>query len=97
MNLLQSHHQSKSFSVKQTIVYILENIVGIPRYLEKDLNKFVSILVDYLGEGSLEIRERSKKLVLQLLDSARGDEVARMIPADHLNKLRKKETKEEKE
>lgn len=56
VSLLQAHHQSKSFAVKQTIVYILESVVGVPRYIDRDLNRIVNILVYYLSEGSLEIR-----------------------------------------
>lgn len=89
VNLLHTHHMTKSFPVKQSVVYILENIVGIPKFIEKDLGKIVGILVDYMSEGSLEIRDRSKKVVLQLLDGPRGDEVLKMLPTDHLNKIRK--------
>lgn len=88
--MLQNHHQSKSFSVKQSIIYIMENIALLPKFMDKDLPKMVGILVDYLSEGSLEIRDRTKKIILQLLDSNRGDEVSRMIPVDFLNKLKKK-------
>lgn len=38
----------------------------------------------------MEIRDRTKKILLQLLDSNRGDDVAKMIPVDFMNKLRKK-------
>lgn len=68
----------------------MENIALLPKFMDKDLPKMVGILVDYLSEGSLEIRDRTKKIILQLLDSNRGDEVSRMIPVDFLNKLKKK-------
>jgi hypothetical protein len=34
---------------------------------------------------------------LQLLESVRGEDVAKMIPSDHLSKIRKKEPKEERD
>jgi hypothetical protein len=49
----------------------------------------VAVLVDYLSEGSLEIRDRSKKVVIGLLEGVRGEEVARMLPAEQLGKIRK--------
>lgn len=49
----------------------------------------MAVLVDYLSEGSLEIRDRSKKVVIGLLEGVRGEEVARMLPAEQLGKIRK--------
>ncbi len=70
-------------------MFILENISQLGRFTDRDMGRIVGILVGYMGEGSLEIRERTKKVLIQLLDGARGEEVGKMIPPDILSKIRK--------
>ena len=49
------------------------------------------ILIDFMSEGSLEIRERTKQLLNSLIASDKGETVLRLIPKEHKGKLRKRE------
>ena len=42
-----------------------------------------------MGEGALEIRERSKSLLVKLLTEDKHDKVAKIVPPDVLKKVRK--------
>lgn len=44
-----------------------------------------------MNEGSLEIREKSKSLLTNILKSERGSTIIGLIPAELLNKLKKTE------
>ena len=55
----------------------------------------MGILVNFLGEGSLEIREKAKNLLTNILVSERGPEMMRLVPGEHLNKLKIRQFKPE--
>ena len=53
MTLLSNTHISRAIPVKTAIVTILEGITFLPKYFERDLEKIVVILIDFMSEGSL--------------------------------------------
>jgi hypothetical protein len=53
---LINSHTSRAIPIKIAIANVLENITFLPKFYEKELERIVGILVDFLGEGSLEIR-----------------------------------------
>jgi hypothetical protein len=53
VSLLQATHVSRAIPIKTAIVYLLEGVAFLPRFYEKELDRMVLILVDFLGEGSL--------------------------------------------
>ena len=56
VTLLINSHTSRAIPIKIAIANVLENITFLPKFYEKELERIVGILVDFLGEGSLEIR-----------------------------------------
>ena len=54
----------------------------------------MTILVDFMGEGALEIRERSKNILSKVLDKDKTGKATKMIPASILDKIKKKESSE---
>lgn len=91
--MLTASHTTRAIPIKQVIAHILENITFLPKVYEKELDKVVLILNDFMGEGSLEIRERTKAILNEVLGSDKGKQVLRLISAEHLVKL-KKQTEE---
>ena len=45
-----------------------------------------------MGEGALEIRERSKNILSKVLDKDKTGKATKMIPASILDKIKKKES-----
>lgn len=91
VTLLTNSHTSRAIPIKLAILNVLEAIAFLPKFYEKELERIVAILVDFLGEGSLEIREKAKSLLSSILCSEKGAIAAKMIPNEHLAKLRKRE------
>ena len=53
VTLLHNFHTSRSLPIKQNIVYIIETVIQISKFYEKELERIVQILVDFMGEGAL--------------------------------------------
>lgn len=56
VSLLINSHTSRAVPIKISIASVLENIAFLPKFFERELERIVGILVDFLSEGSLEIR-----------------------------------------
>lgn len=80
MNSLQISHTSRAIPIKVAIVNILEGITFVPRFYEKELEKIVGILCDFMNEGSLEIREKTKQLLNSIIGSESGPSIMKLIP-----------------
>lgn len=48
------------------------------------------ILVDFMNEGSLEIREKTKNLLNSIIVSDKGAAIMKLIPVELRNKLKKR-------
>lgn len=53
ITLLMNSHTSRAIPIKIAIANVIENIVFIPKVYERELEKIITILVNFLGEGSL--------------------------------------------
>ena len=53
MNSLHNSHTSRAIPIKVAVVTILEGITFTPRFYDKELERIVLILCDFMGEGSL--------------------------------------------
>lgn len=69
MNSINTSHTSRAIPIKIAIVNILEGITFVPRFFERELERIVTILCDFLNEGSLEIREKTKQLLNSIIAS----------------------------
>ena len=49
-------HTSRAIPIKQVVTHILENVTFLPKIFDKELERIVMILNDFMSEGSLEIR-----------------------------------------
>jgi hypothetical protein len=53
----------------------------------------MQIMVVFMGEGALDIRERTKALLLYVLDSEKpNSKVVKLIPTDIMDKLKKRDS-----
>lgn len=69
MNAINTSHTSRAIPIKLAIVNILEGITFLPRFYERELEKIVIILCDFMNEGSLEIRDKTKHLLNNIIAS----------------------------
>jgi hypothetical protein len=53
VTLLFNFHTSRSLPIKQNIIYIVEEIIRIPKVYERELERIVQILVNFMGEGAI--------------------------------------------
>ena len=53
VSLLVNSHSSRAVPVKISIANVLESITFLPKFYEKELERIVGILVNFMGEGSL--------------------------------------------
>lgn len=67
--MLNNTHLSRAIPIKTAIVNILEGVAFLPKFYDKELERMVVILVDFMGEGSLEIREKTKNLLNNIIMS----------------------------
>lgn len=91
VTMLNNTHLSRAIPIKTAIVNILEGVAFLPKFYDKELERMVAILVDFMGEGSLEIREKTKNLLNNIIMSDRGGQIMKLIPLEHRNKLKKRE------
>ena len=81
ITLLLNFYTSRSLAIKQNIIYILEVIIRINKVYDKELERIVQILVAFMGEGAIEIREKTKVLMGYILDKEKANsKVYRLIP-----------------
>jgi hypothetical protein len=53
LNMLNNTHTSRAIPIKTAIVNILESVTFLPKFFDRELERIVLILVDFMGEGSL--------------------------------------------
>jgi hypothetical protein len=51
--MLNNTHLSRAIPIKTAIVNVLEGVTFLPKFYEKELERVVLILVDFMSEGSL--------------------------------------------
>jgi hypothetical protein len=91
LTMLNNSHISRAIPIKTAIANILEGVTFLPRFYERELERIVMILVDFMNEGSLEIREKTKNLLNSIIVSEKGTAIMKLIPIEHRNKLKKRE------
>ena len=60
MSILNSFHTARAVPIKQNVLSVLETIINLQWIYEKEIERVVQILVDFMGEGALEIRRGPK-------------------------------------
>lgn len=89
MSILNSFHTARAVPIKQNVLSVLETIINLQWIYEKEIERVVQILVDFMGEGALEIRERTKKLLSTIIDGLSTNSKAyRLIPQPIITKIR---------
>jgi hypothetical protein len=67
MNNLNASRVSRAIPIKNAIMNILEEITFLPKFYERELEKITLILIDFMGEGSIEIRDKTKNLLNNII------------------------------
>lgn len=93
VTLLFSLHTSRSIPIKQNILYIIEAIIRIPKVYEREMDRIVQILVAFMAEGAIEIREKTKPLIAYVLEKEKvNSKIYKLFPADILERMKKKDS-----
>ena len=79
MSSLHTSHTSRAIPIKIAVTNILEGITFLPRFYDKELERIVAILNTFMGEGSLEIREKTKQLLNSIISSDNGPLILKYI------------------
>jgi hypothetical protein len=69
----------------------LEELSVRPKVVDKELEKMLAILVNFMGEGAIEIREKAKAMLTRLFEEDKTGKVNRLVPPSILDKIRKRE------